>query len=96
MTRGRHGLLRPRCALFANVANGGDTTAGDLEKVLEVAAALQADADHPDPDERDRRRGEQRALGGRRRTRAGRHGRRRAEREKLPAIDVVHLLCLSG
>ena len=50
-------LARPIGALLANVADGRDAAPGDLQEVLDVAAALQADADKSDADRLDRRGG---------------------------------------
>ena len=50
---------RPVGALLADVAHGGDAAAGNLQEVLDVAAALQTDADHADAHRVDRRRGEE-------------------------------------
>ena len=47
---------RPVRALGPDVADRGDPAAGNLQEVLHVTAALQADADEADADGLDRRR----------------------------------------
>ena len=50
--RGDDGFLRPRRSLLANVTDGGDATAGNLQEVFNVTPTLQADADHPNSNKR--------------------------------------------